>query len=123
MHCFPIVFASIFHRIPCSMFSEYKFLRQLLIRSSRCTEYMYLNQPRFSIYCVEAPYSGRANRWLLNLLTNFFVVLRFSEYSMFPSFYLKWLKTVSSTKILMGCYSHSLSLDATNHGMKKLPNY
>ena len=26
---------------------------------------------------------------------------------------LRWLKTVSSTKILMGCYSHSLSLAAT----------
>ena len=26
---------------------------------------------------------------------------------------LRWLKTISSTKIFMGCYSHSLSLDAT----------
>ena len=26
---------------------------------------------------------------------------------------LRWLKTVSSTKILIGCYSHSLSLVAT----------
>ena len=26
---------------------------------------------------------------------------------------LRWLKTFSSTKILMGCYSHSLSLAAT----------
>ena len=28
----------------------------------------------------------------------------------FPAFDLRWLETVSSTKILMGCYSHSLSL-------------
>ena len=37
--------------------------------------------------------------------------------------YLRWLKTVSSTKILMGCYSHSLSLAATMMVSKKLPNY
>ena len=30
-----------------------------------------------------------------------------------PTSDLRWLKTVSSTKILMSCYSHSLSLSAT----------
>ena len=34
---------------------------------------------------------------------------------------LRWLKTVSSTKILMGCYSHSLSLDATIMVSKNCP--
>ena len=36
-------------------------------------------------------------------------------------FYLRWLKTVSSTKILMGCYSHSLSLAATIMVSKNCP--
>ena len=34
---------------------------------------------------------------------------------------LRWLKTVSSTKILMGCYSHSLSLAATIMISKNCP--
>ena len=34
---------------------------------------------------------------------------------------LRWLKTVSSTKILMGCYSHSLSLAATIMVSKNCP--
>ena len=36
-------------------------------------------------------------------------------------FSLRWLKTVSSTKILMGCYSHSLSLAATIMVSKNCP--
>ena len=35
---------------------------------------------------------------------------------------LRWLKTVSSTWILMGCYSHSLSLDATIMVSKSCPS-
>ena len=35
---------------------------------------------------------------------------------------LRWLKTVSSTKILMGCYSHSLSLVATIMVSKNCPS-
>ena len=34
---------------------------------------------------------------------------------------LRWLKTVSSTKILMGCYIHSLSLAATIMVSKNCP--
>ena len=34
---------------------------------------------------------------------------------------LRWLKTVSSTKILMGCYSHSLSLAAIIMVSKNCP--
>ena len=34
---------------------------------------------------------------------------------------LRWLETVSSTKILMGCYSHSLSLAATIMVSKNCP--
>ena len=34
---------------------------------------------------------------------------------------LRWLKTVSSTKILMGCYSHALSLAATIMVSKQCP--
>ena len=34
---------------------------------------------------------------------------------------LRWLKTVSNTKILMGCYSHSLSLAATFMVSKNCP--
>ena len=34
---------------------------------------------------------------------------------------LRWLKTVSSTKILMGCYSHSLSLANTIMVSKNCP--
>ena len=35
--------------------------------------------------------------------------------------YLRWLKTVSSTYICMGCYNHSLSLNATIMVSKNCP--
>ena len=48
-------------------------------------------------------------------MVSFFIAFGFSIY------YLRWLKTVSSTKDLMGCYSHSLSLAATFMVSKNCP--
>ena len=55
----------------------------------------------------------------INLCISFFY--HDVTYVLYTYLYLRWLYIVSSTYILMGCYDHSLSLDATIMVSKNWP--